>query len=164
MLTNKQRLILWGSLALILVVVAIVAFFWRRDQVAYKPVELVLEEQEQWNDLAIDSYVITVEEGAMPFSQIQFTIHVESGAIASAECVDILYEKECDVQDYAIENYTVAGLFVKAANLARRHGGSTKFNVVFDPEYHYPQRFSIYTEDSLDSVNTWTIKSFEVSE
>lgn len=162
MLTNKQRLILWGSLAIIIIIIAFGAFFWRQDQLAYRPVELVLEEEEAWHDLDIDNYIITVEEADMPFRLLQFTVHVENGAIASAVCVDALYGEDCEIDDYEIENYTLHGLFVNAAKLARRHGGATQFNIVFDVEYHYPQRFGIYTKDLPDSDQSWTVISFEI--
>ena len=159
MLTKRQSLIVAGVIALILIVIAIGAYFWRSDQLAYKPAALVAEEQAEWNRLAIQNYTITVEYKSLPFDFIQYDLTVENGEMTTAECVDVRREEPCE-ERFIAEDYTVDALFAKASELAKRHGGDVHFNIIFEPKYHFPQRFGIYTEDVADSGRSWAIVSF----
>lgn len=160
-MSNRQRIILASSVILILIIIAGAAYWWRSDKLAYEPETLVRENRQQWDDLAIKDYQLTVQYKSLPVPQIEYLLTIEDGQVTSAECHEMRNDEPCDAQRFPPTDFTIAELFNKSAKLAARHGSATHFSIVFEPEYHYPQRFGIYTEDVADSGESWEVMAFE---
>lgn len=120
-----------------------------------------------WEAQSIASYRIQVSHGRGTWHFQTHTITVKDGQVVeqSAACTTAPMEtamgKECEVEPFDAEEYTVPGLFATARSLAEAHPDQG-VEIEFDSTYCFPRRIRFDLPDVIDEDEGWGVGSFEV--
>jgi hypothetical protein len=132
-------------------------------------VEQVESARRVWNRQGIDSYRIVVSHVQGTWHYQSHTITVRDGQVEhqSATCVTAPMEtalgKECEVEPFDPEEYTVPGLFATARSLAEQYPRQG-VEIGFDGDYCFPSGIRFDLPDVVDEDQAWGVGSFEVLE
>lgn len=119
----------------------------------------------KWQEQGIESYRIEVETASIWHDQYHH-ITVRDGTVVeeSASCNPAPAEyRECEIQAFNAEDYTVSGLFSRVRSLAQTENVQWA-KIEFDPTYGFPSFISFDHPEAIDEEWVWRVRSFEVLE
>ena len=128
-----------------------------------EPVAQITAQQNQWRAKNITTYRISVMKVQAIFHAQTNTITVENGKVTqqSAICTPAPFEgRECTVQEFDANEFTVDGLF----NTALRYAPASEKNqlrVTFDENYFFPTTISRDEKQVVDDELFWRVVAFE---
>jgi len=129
-----------------------------------EPDLLIASKQQQWNAKQIRNYRIAVLKVQSIWHAQTNTITVRDGTVVeqSAVCTPAPFEgRECQVQEFDPNEFTVDGLFRTALKYAPE-SAKHQLRVTFDEENHYPTLISRDDENATDDDTSWSVQSFEI--
>jgi hypothetical protein len=118
----------------------------------------------RWQARQVRAYRISVLKVQSIFHAQTNTVAVEDNRIAqqSAFCTPAPFEgRECQVQPFDANEFTVDGLFATARTLAQSKS-SAALKITFDEQYHYPAVISIDTPEIVDDETLWRVVAFQL--
>lgn len=129
-----------------------------------EPDLLIASKQRRWNEKQIRNYRIAVLKVQSIWHAQTNTVTVRDGAVVeqSAVCTPAPFEgRECTVQEFDPNEFTVDGLFRTALQYAPE-SAKYQLRVTFDEQNHYPTLISRDEELVTDDDTLWRVTSFEV--
>jgi len=118
-----------------------------------------------WDQQNISNYRISLRHIQSVWHAQVYELTVSKEEIDhSAVCIPAPVEGgECEIQSYDPEDYTVSGLFEKAAYLLSGTQ-SPWVQIEYDPRYGFPSSITLDNPELIDEDNAWTVTGFEVLE
>lgn len=128
-----------------------------------EPVALIAAKQNQWHAKNIRRYRISVQKVQAIFHAQTNTLTVQDGAVTaqSATCTPAPFEgRECKIQSFDPNEFTVEGLFKTALQYAPE-SETYQLRATFDETYHFPKTLSRDQANVADDETFWQVVSFE---
>ncbi len=120
-----------------------------------------------WKSHGLQNYFLEVGHASGLWHYQIHYITVRNGVVvdAYANCfdtpMDTALEKNCEVEPFRTDEYTVSGLFRLAYQLLEKYPQESLY-LEFDPEYGYPATIRYDDPEMVDEEQAWGVKSFEI--
>lgn len=128
-----------------------------------EPVAQITAQQQLWRAQNVRRYRISVMKIQAIFHAQTNTITVEDGRVVDqyATCTPAPFEgRECKVQPFDADEFTVDGLF-QTALAAAPESAKYQLRVDFDERYHFPKFISRDQKELVDDETAWRVVAFQ---
>lgn len=128
-----------------------------------EPIAQITAQQQLWRAQNVRRYRISVLKVQAIFHAQTNTITVEDARVTdqSATCFPAPFEgRECKVQPFDADEFTVDGLF-ETALAAAPESAKYQLRVDFDERYHFPKFISRDQKELMDDETVWRVVAFQ---